>query len=395
MKILIDIRPLTKDWYSGIANYTRSLVDEFLALNNGNKSSQLFEAQRQKSLKDKYQLFYNGWKKNALPEAWLKSEKVELINWRLPNKLLDLSNRFLREPKIDRFFGPDLIFSPHFNLLNRKNTPRVLTIHDLSFVRHRQFFTPQKRFWHWLQDARSQIKNADRLIAISEFTKSDIMDYFKVPAEKISVVYSGISGKFRRLSELNEDLNNFKKSRFADNPFILYLGALEPRKNIISLVRVFNILKKETFYKNWRLVLAGGSRWLAGDLDREIKNSSYAGDVMVLEKITEEDKIFLYNSAKVFVYPSFFEGFGFPPLEAQACGLPVAASNRASLPEILGESAYLFDPWHLEEIYESIKILTQDSAAREKMIRLGVANAAKFSWQKTAKETLKIFSETI
>ncbi len=379
MRILIDVRPLAKDWYSGIANYTRSLIDEFLAADNGNK----------------YQLFYNGWKKNPLPGAWLKNEKAEVIDWRLPNKLLDLSGRILREPKIDRFFNPDLIFSPHFNLLNKKRTPRVLTVHDLSFVRHKQFFAPQKRFWHWLQDARFQIKNADRLIAISEFTKADIMDYFKVPAEKISVVYSGIGNNFRRLSELNEDLKKFKESWRLGRPFILYLGALEPRKNIISLVRVFNILKKEDFYKDWRLVLAGGSRWLSGGLEREIKNSPYAGDIMVLEKITEEDKILLYNSAKVFVYPSFFEGFGFPPLEAQACGVPVAASNRTSLPEILGESAYLFDPWRLEDIYKGIKILAQDSAAREKMIKLGLENAAKFSWRKTAGETLKIFSEII
>ncbi len=377
MKIFIDIRPLAKDRHSGIANYTRSLIDEFLAADNGNT----------------YQLFYNGWKKNSLPEAWLKNDKIELINWRLPNKLLGLSGRILREPKIDRFFNPDLIFSPHFNLLNIEKTPRVLTIHDLSFVRHKQFFAPKKRFWHWLQDARYQIKSAERLIAVSEFTKADIVDYFKVPEEKISIIYSGVGKNLKRLSELNDDLAAFKKRRALEKPFILYLGALEPRKNIISLVRVFNILKKEVFYNDWRLVLAGGSRWLSGELEREIKNSPYLDDIMVLEKISEEEKIFLYNSAKVFVYPSFFEGFGFPPLEAQACGVPVAASNRTSLPEILGESAYLFDPWRLEDMYAGIKTLTQDSAVRERMIKLGLENVAKFSWQKTTGEIFKIFSE--
>lgn len=378
MTILVDIRSLTKDWYSGIGNYTRSLVDEFLS-RKGNK----------------YQLFYNGLKKHPLPDSWRSNPSVEIIDWRLPNKALDFSSRFFREPKIDRLFSPDLVFSPHFNLLNVKKMPRVLTVHDLSFVRQPYFFTARKRFWHWQQDVPRQIKNASHIIAVSEFTKADIIDYFKIPAERVSVIYSGIDRSLRRLSELNEELIDFRKKRELDRPFILYLGAFEPRKNIISLIRAFNILKKEAFYRDWRLVLAGGSRWLDGDLDKEAGSSPFSGDIIFLEKISDEEKVLLYNSAKVFVYPSFFEGFGFPPLEAQACGVPVVSSDRASLPEILGDSALLFNPWRLKELYLGVKTLTQDSAVREKMIKLGLDNASRFSWEKSARETLEIFSETI
>ena len=141
--------------------------------------------------------------------------------------------------------------------------------------------------------------------------------------------------------------------------------------------------------------MAGGNRWLSKQLDEEVKNSPFVKDIIFLEKISDEEKVFLYNSAKVFVYPSFFEGFGFPPIEAQACGIPVISSDRASLPEILGSSALLFDPWRLDELYFGIKSLTQDSAIREKMIKLGLDNAARFSWSRAANKTLEVFKKII
>lgn len=372
-RTIIDVRLLAKGGTSGIEEYTRLLVSALLSRDKTNK----------------YFLFYNGFKKNQLL-AFADFDNAEVVERFIPNKLFDLSNRVINWPKVELFAKGDLVFSPHFNLLST-DLPRVITFHDLSFVHHPDFFLGRQRFWHWLQNCRKQALRAEKIIAVSEFTKQDLVDFFGIKEEKIKVVYSGVDPIFKKLLPHDSGLAEFKKRHGFNQLYMLYLGTVEPRKNVLSIIKVFNALKeKNAFFKDWELVLAGNLGWLYKDVLKEAAKSRHSSQIRFLGGVSSADRLYLYNAAQVFLYPSFFEGFGFPPLEAQACGVPVVASNRTSLPEILKESAVLVDPWKLDEIYQAIsKILTDEVFAKD-LVSRGFENARQFNWDKAAGETMEV-----
>lgn len=344
---------------SGIEEYTRNLLKTLLAIDREND----------------YSLFYNGLRNKRL------NFEAKIINWKIPNKILDFSSRFLKFPAIDNFIKPDLVFSPHFNILETRKAPRVITFHDLSFLHRPDFFSWRHQFWHWLQNVKRQARRAEKIIAVSEFTKNDLVNLLNIPPEKISVIYSGISDEFRPL-QIKERQNAV--------PYILYLGTLEPRKNVNSIIRAFNILKQDSRFKEWQLIIAGKPGWLYKNILNEAKKSPYCSQIIFKGYVIPQEKVLLYNLAKVFVYPSFFEGFGFPPLEAQACGCPVIVSDRTSLPEVMGQSAIFINPWKVEELAEAVKKLAFNKQARERLIELGHENAERFTWHKTGTEVLKL-----
>jgi len=359
MKILIDARVLIKGGVSGVEEYTRNLVKALLAADRHNQ----------------YILFYNGRRKVPL------NFNAPIIDWGIPNKILDLSFRFLNWPKIDSLTKADVIFSPHFNILAVKNRPRIITFHDLSFVHHPYFFSLKQRLWHWLQNIQKQVDLADKIIAVSEFTKQDLIETWQIPAEKIKVVYSGIADEFRPAA-----------SSSADYPYILYLGTLEPRKNVVALIKAFNLLKTGKKFANFKLILAGKTGWLYNNIIREAAASPFRRDIIFYGQVNNNDRVKLYSQAQVFVYPSFFEGFGFPPLEAQACGCPVVAAQRTSLIETLRDSALLVNPWSVQDLADAIDAIISDEHLRQKLQQAGLTNAKRFSWQKTAAAMLEIFN---
>jgi len=373
MRTIIDVRLLSRGGTSGIEEYTRLLVSHLLTSDQ----------------KNDYALFYNGLRKAPLPAEW-RGRRAEIIDTKVPNKILDVFSRFLNFPKIEDFAGKaDLVFSPHFNI-TATGLPRVITFHDLSFVHHPDFFLRRQRLWHWFQDCKRQAERADRIIAVSEFTKNDLANLLGISEEKIKVIYSGIDPTFKELSGNDGELLKFKSNHGLQKPFILYLGTLEPRKNVLSVVKIFNALAQTPEFKDWELVIAGNKGWLCGDVQKEAAKSVAKERVRFLERINPSDRVYLYNLAKIFIYPSFFEGFGLPPLEAQACGVPVLASDRTSLPEILGSSAVLADPWRLNDIYDGIKKIQSDGHFRENLIKLGLLNVQKFTWERAAAETLDV-----
>lgn len=373
MSILIDVRLLSRGGFSGIHEYTRQIVEHLIELDQENR----------------YQLFYSGFNKNPLPESWLGRKNVSIIDWKMPNKLLDLGSR-TNIFKIEKFIKTNLIFSPHFNIL-RTNLPRVITFHDLSFIHHPYFFNFRQRLWHWLQDYQKQAKEAARIIADSEFTKSDLMNAFKIPEEKITVIYPGVNPEFKKLKPEDAGLKNFREKYKLDYPFVLYLGTLEPRKNIPAIIRTFSSIKTNPEFKNLKLILAGQPGWLYSDTLKEARNSPFKKGIVFWGKVENQDRIFLYNLCRVFVYPSFFEGFGFPPLEAQGCGAPVIVSNRTSLAETMTGSALLTDPWRIDEFSEKLKSILSDNTLRDNLINQGFQNAKRFSWNQTAKKTIELF----
>jgi len=378
MKILIDLRVLTKSHFSGISEYAKLLVNNLLLADK----------------KNEYILFYNGYKKSALPEEWVNNPQVKVINSSMPNRILSLSNKILNLPKLDKKIEADVFFSPHFNSLSLVNPlKRVFTFHDLSFAHYPNFFSKRDNFWHWLQDYKSQARTAGHLIAVSEFTRQDIIKNLSVNPERITKIYSGINPFYRRLPANDKNLKEFRRTRQMEKPFLFYLGTIEPRKNILAIIRSFNILKTENSFQDLRLVIAGSKGWLYEEVFRQAADSKFREDIIFWGSATLEETLYLYNSAEAFVYPSFFEGFGFPPLEAQACGLPVITSDRSSLPEVMGDSAVMVDPWRIDDMALALQDVLTSESKRRKLRKAGLANIKRFDWKKTAEETINVFSK--
>jgi len=172
---------------------------------------------------------------------------------------------------------------------------------------------------------------------------------------------------------------------------LLYVGALEPRKNISGIIKAFNLLKQNSAFNDLELFIVGPKGWLYNMIFKEARRSPHASDIRFWGSASLSEILYLYNCASAFVYPSFFEGFGFPPLEAQACSLPVIASNRASLPEILGNSALLIDPWRTDEMVMAIEAVLTDNTLRDLLIERGLQNVKRFDWNKTAEELIDVF----
>jgi glycosyltransferase involved in cell wall biosynthesis len=335
----------------------------------------------------------NSFRGAPLPAAWQEHVRCELTRWRIPNQLFDLSSRFLNVPAVDSYIKSDIVFSPHFNILHTRRTPRVVTFHDLSFLHHPDFFRARQNFWHWRQAYAEQARNASRIIAVSEFTKSDLVEKLHIPEEKIRVIYSGIDERLRRVPQSDTEYQDFIRAHSLDFPFILYLGTLEPRKNVEALVRAFSLLKQKQSFRDYRLIIAGRPGWLYGRTKRAAQTSPYRDHIIFWGEVLFNHKIFLYNLASAFVYPSFFEGFGFPPLEAQRCGTPVIVSDRTSLPEILTDSALYVNPWDVRALTEHLALLLIDDTLRHSLIKKGLTNSARFSWTRTTDATLALFNE--
>lgn len=376
-KIVIDVRLLSKGGVSGIEEYTRNLVSSVLELDKSNT----------------YTLFYNGLRRAMLPSEWDHYPKARIVSKSIPNKLFDASSRFLDLPKVENLCGGgNLVVSPHFNIVST-NLPQVVTFHDLSFLHHPDFFSIKQRLWHWLQGYRETANRASHCIAVSEFTKHDLMEFLEIPEERISVIYSGVHQSFRPLEKDSRELQSFRKKHNLERPFLLYLGTLEPRKNIPALIRAFDVFTSKPAFRDFELVIAGRVGWLAREIFKEAKSARASPLIRFYGSPELHERVYLYNSAEAFAYPSFFEGFGFQPLEAQACGIPVVASCRTSLPEIISTSAKLIDPWSVDALASALEEVLSNNSERQALIQAGLRNAKCFSWQKTAEKTIAVYNK--
>ena len=213
----------------------------------------------------------------------------------------------------------------------------------------------------------------------------------EVKEEKIKVIYSGISSEFRPIDKNDPELKAIKEKYNLPENFILYLGTVEPRKNIASIIEAFELIRRNKVspYQDLKLVIAGGLGWLYKDILKMAENSQYEDDILFISSVVSADRVYLYNLSKIFVFPSFFEGFGFPPLEAMACGVPTIASNCSSLPEVVGDGALMIDPYRPEEIAIAAREIFNDEKLKNFLIKKGVEQASEFSWEKCARETLE------
>lgn len=388
MKICIDVRCLIQGRRTGVEEYTLNLLFNLFEIDHENE----------------YVLFFSSWKKPKFDFlVFEKYPNVKIKKLKIPNKLLNFLFWYFSWPKIDRLVGgADLIFMPNiiFGAVSSW-TKLVLTVHDLSFERYPEFFSSKRRWWHIFINPKKICQRADKIIAVSNSTKNDLISLYKVKPKNIQTIYSAVADKFKPINRNSEKLIKTKEKYHLPYKFILYLGTIEPRKNIISLVRAYNqwrefaLNEKRQDLGKFKLVIAGEKGWLAEPIFREIENSRFRESIQIINFVSDEDKEYVYNLASLFVYPSFFEGFGFPPLEAMRCGVPVIVSNNSSFPEVVGQAAIMVDPNRSGEICQAMKEILLNKEFREKIILKGVQKAREFNWQETAREVLKIISEVV
>ncbi len=385
-RICIDVRCLSEGRKTGVEEYTLKLL-----LN-------IFEADK----KNEYILFLSSWKKPIFDfSLFEKYSNVKIKKIKFPNKLLNFSFWYFNWPKIDWLVGgANVVFFPNiiFGAVS-KSVKTIVTIHDLSFERYPHFFSFKRRLWHIFVNPKKICQKAECIIAVSNSTAEDIGSLYGVDKEKIAVIHSAVSNNFSLVDRNAKRLIEIKEKYGLPFKFILYLGTIEPRKNIGGIIRAYDFLQisarktKNLELEKYKLVIAGSSGWLDKSIFQEINKSNFKENIILPGFVEDADKVFVYNLASLFVYPSFFEGFGFPPLEAMQCGVPVITSNNASLPEICGDAGILIDPDKPEEIGRAMEEVLTDKIFREKLIKKGIKRSARFSWKKTANEVLKLFSQ--
>jgi glycosyltransferase involved in cell wall biosynthesis len=284
----------------------------------------------------------------------------------------------------------DLFHEPHYTLPSGLRRKSVVTIHDLIHLKMPQFFSlPQRTYARTM--LRHAVRDAGAVIAVSQRTKDDIVDAFNVSPESISVVHHGIRSTFRRISDKSQ-IARFRSSRGLERPYVLFVGNIKPHKNVPRLLRAFSVVRGR--YKDLELVFAGGSCLGDKALMEQAKQLGIASAIRDLLFIADDDLVCAYNAAEVVVLPSLYEGFGFPALEAMACGTPAIVSNAGSLAEVVGNAALVVDPLSSDSIAEAIQILLSDSVKKADLIAKGNAHVKKFTWKSTGEQTLKIY-ETV
>jgi len=267
----------------------------------------------------------------------------------------------------------------------------VVTIYDLSFLLYPESFKRFKRFYLGLF-TRLSARRARRIIAISESTKRDVVRLLGVSPEKVEVIYCGTDGAFRPLPE--DRVAAFRSKRGLPERFILFVGTIEPRKNVTRLIEAFSTLRPCDF-ANLKLVIGGAKGWSYQDVFARVEELGLGGEVMFPGYIPVSELPLWYNAAELFVYPSLYEGFGLPPLEAMACGTPVVTANTSSLPEVVGEAGLTVDPLDIEGLAEAMRRVLGDEALRQEMRERGLQRARDFSWTKTAQETVQVYQRAM
>lgn len=282
----------------------------------------------------------------------------------------------------------DLLHGPAFAGPLLTSCPQVITVPDLSFLRHPEFFRAGNRFYLSLITALA-CRRAAAVIAISEFTAREVVELLNIPPERVTAIHLGVAPRFRPLPAA--DVARFKTEKGLPDRFILYLGTLEPRKNLIRLVRAYSRLRDP----NLHLVLAGAQGWFYEGIFAEVEKLGLKDRVHFPGFVPVAEQAFWYNAARVFAYISSYEGFGMPVLEALACGVPTVTASTTSLPEAGGQSVVAIPPDDEVAIADALDRVASDTSLRTGMRDRGLAHAATFTWEKTAARTADVYRQII
>jgi glycosyltransferase involved in cell wall biosynthesis len=357
----------------GIGRYTGGLVQALARLDRQNE----------------YVLFVAGRPSGPLLELSSAHPNFHLKAAPLSDRFFNIIWQRLRLPlPVEAFSGPlDIFHSPDFVLPPLRRARAILTVHDLSFMRVPQCADPALRAYLSQAVPRS-ISRADHVLADSQSTRRDLIELLAVPADKITVVPAGVGDNFRRVTD--EERLAYVRRRYELTPrFILGLSTLEPRKNFVGLIRAFARLSASGYAGD--LVIAGGRGWMYEPIFAEVEQQKLAGRVHFPGFVADADLPALYTLADLLAFPSFYEGFGLPVLEAMACGTPVICADNSSLPEVAGEAALMVGAGDTEALVEGMRRLLADEELRRQLVQRGLAQVKNFTWQEAARKLLAVY----
>ena len=353
---------------TGIGNYIRHLLKFIFELDKENNyviflmSEEFddFELPNERIKKIKVSSKWYGWKEQLLFPFQLYKENLDLMHF-------------------THFNSPILYFKRS-----------IVTIHDIT-----PYFFPGHKMRSIIRKIGfkavffSSVKKASKVIAVSENTKNDIANYFKIRKDKINIIYEGVDEQFKIISD-DQKITEIKKKYNITKPFIFYTGVWRNHKNLVGLIKAFGILKNK--YKlDYQLVLGGKEDPYYPEVRETWEKLGLGSEIIRTGFIDQEDLPLFYNAAKLFIIPSFYEGFGLIGLESMACGTPVVSSNTTSLPEVLGNGTIYFNPKNHEEMAEKIKLVLTDEKLYNELKKKGFKQIEKYSWRKMGKETMGVY----
>ncbi len=385
MRIGVDCRSLQEAQPSGVSFYTQQLLRAVLALPQAQQHS--------------FVLFFNGHSfgrdtaqleriKKRLGVQGVTDERIMWRIKRIPNKVLTSTEILASSPSERWMFGDvDVVFIPNmqFYPIFRSRIPYVLTVHDLSFIRYPECLDIKGKWRHRLLFPRSFIRRAKSVISVSQHTKEDIVQLYGVDASRIHAIYPGVSAPDTDQDQLDTEA----LSRLPEK-FITTLSAIEPRKNIETLLQAFQRVQQK--HPDVHLVITGGAAWKSGAIMEQMRSMESVHTIGYVSNATKHE---ILKRAAVFVYPSLYEGFGFPPLEAQQAGTPVVVGAHSSLPEVLGESALYADIVDVQSVANAIQHLLTDQVLAEQYIQAGKENVQRFQWEHAAERTLEAIEKSV
>ena len=356
----------------GIGVYVTNLIKELSKIDEHNHYVLLYTYFREK-IKNSRDLLLNAnftWK-----------------GYRIPRRIMSKLCLKFGFPTVEMLAGKmDIFHSTSHFFWPQKKGRKLATVHDLVIFKMPHLFPPQMRKFYKESISRI-ISNADLICADSRHTKADIIEIFKVPENKIKVVYGGVDQCFKHL-EIDRPWEH--ESFGINKPFILFVGVIEPRKNLEALVEAYESLCRAGRIDH-HLLIVGKKGWLFEPIIHKISHSEFRRQIFLLDHVELTDLVLLYNAAELFVYPSLYEGFGLPVLEAMACGTPVVTSNVSSLPEVAGDAAWYVDPLSVKSIAQGIETMLSNHQLREDRSRKGLERSRLFSWRNTATQILELY----
>jgi len=380
MKIVIEAQPLLRE-RTGVGQYTFNLIDHLIPL--------------AKHCGHDLSLFYfNFLNRNRQVPSWNGSLQKRVQSM-IPGRLFYALWKNGIEFPFDWLSGKgDLIHFPNFILRPFREGKAVVTIHDLSFIRMPEFIEKKNLQFlkRWIPYS---LERASRILVVSEFTKRELIELFSVPEEKIVVAPNGVSNEFAPVTD-EQELNLVKAKYQLPSEFLLAVGTLEPRKNLSLIIEALSHIKEQGNFVP-PLVLVGPPGWNNefSRLKKLVQEKGLQESVRFLFYVDRADMVAIYSAAKILLFPSLYEGFGLPVLEAFACATPVISTNAASLPEVTGEAATLLPPTDPQEWSRAIETLWEDATKQKESVLKGVEQAKKFTWEQTASKTLEAYEEAI
>jgi glycosyltransferase involved in cell wall biosynthesis len=359
---------------AGIGRYTREMVKALAAQPNGRR----------------YRLFVAGARAVTLPELPGPNFGWALTGWS-ERWLARLWYRLRLPLPIERWTGPlDLFHAPDFFLPPvRRGTRAVVTVHDLSFIHYPDMVMPgmTRQLNTWVPRS---VERADHVIAVSEATRLDLIEFYHTPPEKISVFYHGVTPEFQPITKPSQLAAVRQKYGLGESQFILSVGTLHPRKNYRRLIQAVARLKHPI-----HLVIVGSKGWQYEEVFSEVDRQNLTERAHFIGFVADGDLPALYSAASLLVNPSLYEGFGLPTLEALACGTPVIASNQSALPEVVGQAGLLVDPLEVDEIAAAITRLLDDADLHQQLAAAGLRQATRFTWDDMAAKLSALYDQML